>query len=193
MIYFFSILIFFSSIGVAMSPHRPDLMIFRSPKSDFELHSPIGKNSFLIKKSLLKNSKTLWSDSMNVELVFSDPSSARIITLGGLGDSGSDLGVIVFYDLAGQKASLQVQDVVPNLEELSSSASLFSNFPWMSVIDITDQELLIWVCDKVLIKVPFKTLKLEVVQTDSEPLWATKNKAKGLTPNAQRLQWKLKN
>ncbi len=176
-----------------MSPHRPDLMIFQSPKKDLELHSPVSQNSFLVKKGFFKKTKTPWSDTMSVEYVFSDPSNTRIITLGGLGDSGSDLGVVVFYDLEGKKTKLQVQDVLPDLELLSTEMRMFSNFPWISVVDITDKDLLIWVCDKVLIKVPFNTSKPEVVKTESEPTWVSQNKDIGLAPNAQKLQWKLKN
>ncbi len=176
-----------------MSPYRPELMVFVSPKKDMELRSPISENTILIKKKLLKSQKIQWKDNMHVELVFSDPTSDRIFTVGGLGDSGSDLGLITFYDYEGAKKELQVKDVLPKLEELSSAFADFSNFPWISMIEITDTKLLIWVCDKALVELSFKNLGMSVVPSEKEPAWVTKNKGKMVTENAAKLQWKLKN
>ena len=113
---------------------------------------------------------------MNVDYVFSDPTSARIFTVGGLGDSGSDLGVVVFYDYEGNKKTIQIQDVLPNLEELSRAYRDMSNFPWISALDITEKELLIWICDKVLVKITFNDLKSEIVNFKTEPTWIAESK-----------------
>lgn len=133
--------IFFSLIGSAMEPFRPDVMIFKSPDNKMELHSPVRKKTWLMKKGLLKNEKLTWSDSMSVSYIFSDPSSERLIAIGGLGDSGSDLGEIIFYKLNGEKVNIKLRESIPNLEELSRAYRDFSNFPWISGIDLNQTYL----------------------------------------------------
>ena len=175
-----------------MSPHRPELMTFISPDSKLELHSKIYEKSILIKKNLMKNEKIKWADNMNINYVFSDPTSARLFTVGGLGDAGSDLGVVVFYNYEGIKTTIQIKDILPNLEDLSRAYRDFSNFPWISALDITEKELLIWVCDKVLVKITFKDLKSEIVNFKTEPTWITESKKQVVSDQAKKLQWQLK-
>ncbi len=175
-----------------MSPYRPKLMVFKSPDSKLELHSKIHEKSVLVIKKFIANKKIKWADNMNVDYVFSDPTSARIFTVGGLGDSGSDLGVVVFYDYEGNKKTIQIQDVLPNLEELSRAYRDMSNFPWISALDITEKELLIWICDKVLVKITFNDLKSEIVNFKTEPTWIAESKNQVVSTQAKRFQWQLK-
>lgn len=175
-----------------MSPHRPDLMVFVSPDKKMELHSKIYEKSILVKKNLLTDEKIKWTENMNVEYVFSDPTSTRLFSVGGLGDSGSDLGVVEFYNYEGIKTTVQIKNILPDLEKLSRAHADFSNFPWISGLDITDSELLIWICDEVLVKITFKDLKSEVVNFKTEPTWIKESKIQKVSSRAKKFQWQLK-
>ncbi len=182
-------LLLFSTIGAAMSPHRPDLMIFKSPDKKLELHSPVRENSSLIKKHFFKNDKIQWPDSiMNVEYVFSDPSLERLITIGGLGDSGASLGNVTFYKFTGEKVEIELKEFIPNLEDLSRAIRDFSNFPWISGIDLNSKELNIWVCNKVMAKINLKDLKVVVSEQKEKPKWLV-NEKNILSLDAEKLRW----
>jgi hypothetical protein len=189
---FFSSLILLSfSFGVAMKPYRPELMIFTSPDKKMELHSPAFQTPFLINKAKNPHDKIQWRDRLNVQYVFSDPTQARLFTLGGLGDPGTSLGEVVFYKFDGTAQTVNLGQSIPKLEELSRGYRHATNFPWVSAVDITETQLLIWVCDKVLATISFKDLHVDITSPAQKPVWAKDLGPEVLTARAKKLQWAL--
>jgi hypothetical protein len=165
-------------------------MIFLSPDKNMELHSPIYEESFLVIRG--KNEKIVWTHNVNVRYVFSNPLNGGLFTVGDLGDSGTGLGVVIFYTSGGNATPILLRDYINNLEEISKGYRDGFNFPWITAIGIRDDSLLIWVCDAVLAEISLLDFKVKITILETKPEWVTDDVTNNvLSHEAKKKQWQL--
>lgn len=157
-----------------MQPNRPNLIKFINPTKEQEIHSVKYENANFVKKNGLfsKDEHISWTSGFNPKYVLTDPSSCRIISIGGLGDPGSDLGVVEIYQTSGEKVTINLKDSIEGLESLSREYGMFSNFPWLTAIDLDSKEMRFWVCDKVLATLNLSDFVVSIDRKADRPEWA---------------------
>lgn len=162
-----TILVFlFSQQGSAMTIHRPEVMVFKSPDQKRELRLPLkAPIEFLKEGEVLEWSKEGKYTRSPSEVLFF-PKIGRVILLGGLGDSSSMLGIIQIIKEDGKiLKDLNVKTLIPKLEALAGEYGMFGNFPWIAGIKLEGSHSFVMdICEKYWVKVDVKNLSLKKIK-----------------------------
>jgi hypothetical protein len=112
---------------------------------------------------LKKKKNFFFSDNFRWKDKISYPSKTIISTiynkvylLGGIGDPSSELGVILIYNFDGSLVNkLNVNEVVPNLEDLSRNYGGKGNFPWIHSVTLNKEKnsLSINICGQLTVEI----------------------------------------
>ena len=147
---------------IAMTPYRPEVLTFFSEDKRTQINIPREGDTTLAKN---RNYSVTWPDlgefkHPNKVIFFTE--IKRVVFLGGLGDPGSDLGVIGVFDETGKLLKkFNAKDVIANLEKLSEEFSqMMPNFPWIAGVETKNEMLNIDVCNKKLLSLNVKELLL---------------------------------
>ena len=92
------------------------------------------------------------------------PNLKRLVFLGGLGDPGTDLGVIAIFSEEGELLKeFNAESVLPNIRDLSQEFSPLPNFPWIAGLKADGDNLLIDVCETKMLSLNVKDMLISEV------------------------------
>jgi hypothetical protein len=113
-----------------------------------------------------KETSYVWKATQIPSEVRISPQAKMIILLGGLGDSGSDLGLVEIRSYSGETLkTIKLEQNIPKMEKMSQEFGLnMGNFPWIedAKLAVDGQSITINVCDKKKVTISFADFSIKI-------------------------------
>jgi hypothetical protein len=159
-----------------MRPYRPDVLKFSSSDKKLHLSIPLPPDQATLH---WREKKYDWLEikNPNPKLVLFNEKRKTVIFLGGLGDPGSHLGVILVHSLTGELLHyLDIKEAIPKLEKMSQKWGQLNNFPWLAAVELSKDglNLALWVCARITVGINLETYSVETNLDKDDKAWQAK-------------------